>query len=78
MTNFVNSEAFFKWYDSVAASLRYEEHQVLDEVFQQYCETRETSFVLPAERTKTGKPESYKYDFEDLGKCGGSALFIYF
>ncbi|MDD6188897.1 MAG: hypothetical protein PUB32_04885 [Clostridiales bacterium] len=78
MTNFVNSEAFFKWYDSVSADKRYDKDKLLDEVFQQYCRTRKSSFELPAEKTVTGKAETYSYEFEDLGKCGGSALFIYF
>ena len=78
MTQFINSEAFFKWYDSVSSDTRYNKDKLLNDVFQQYCETRESVFQLPAEKTVTGKTESYKYEFEDLGKCGGSALFIYF
>ena len=78
MTQFINSEAFFEWYDSVSNDLKYNKDKLLDDVFQQYCQTRESHFDLPAEKTVTGKPESYKYEFEDLGKCGGSALFIYF
>ena len=58
--------------------LKYNKDKLLDDVFQQYCQTRESHFDLPAEKTVTGKTESYKYEFEDLGKCGGSALFIYF
>ena len=78
MTQFINSEAFFKWYDSVSSDTKYNKDKLLNEVFQQYCDTRESVFELPAEKTVTGKAESYKYEFEDLGKCGGSALFIYF
>ena len=78
MTQFINSEAFFKWYDSVSSETKYNKDKLLNEVFQQYCDTRESVFELPAEKTVTGKAESYKYEFEDLGKCGGSALFIYF
>ena len=78
MTQFINSEAFFKWYDSVSSETKYNKDKLLNEVFQQYCDTRESVFQLPAEKTVTGKAESYKYEFEDLGKCGGSALFIYF
>ena len=78
MTQFINSEAFFKWYDSVSSDTKYNKDKLLNEVFQQYCDTRESVFQLPAEKTVTGKAESYKYEFEDLGKCGGSALFIYF
>ena len=78
MTQFINSEAFFKWYDSVSSDTKYNKDKLLNDVFQQYCDTRESVFQLPAEKTVTGKTESYKYEFEDLGKCGGSALFIYF
>ena len=78
MTQFINSEAFFKWYDSVSSETKYNKDKLLNDVFQQYCDTRESVFKLPAEKTITGKAESYKYEFEDLGKCGGSALFIYF
>lgn len=78
MTNFVNSEAFFKWYDSVSSERNYNKDKLLDDVFQQYCKTRKNSFELPAEKTVSGRAEHYEYEFEDLGKCGGSALFIYF
>ena len=78
MTQFINSDAFFKWYDSVSSETKYNKDKLLNQVFQQYCDTRKSVFELPAEKTVTGNAESYKYEFEDLGKCGGSALFIYF
>lgn len=78
MTQFVNQEAFFKWYDSVAADKRRNDAKLLDDVFQQYCRTRVSRFELSADQTVSGQAESYEYKFEDLGKCGGCALFIYF
>lgn len=78
MTNYVNQEAFFEWYESVSRKKDYNKNELLSEVFEQYVNTGRSRFELPASKTSTGRPEGYDYVFEDLGKCGGSVLFIYF
>lgn len=78
MANFVNEEAFFKWYDNVSADKKYDKNKLLNEVFEQYCQTRRSRFELGGDKTASGETEGYDYTFEDLGKCGGSAIYIYF
>ncbi len=78
MLQYVNEEAFFTWYDSVALAKSYNRSILLNDVYQQYAETKDSVFVLPADMTSTGKEESYSYRIEDIGKCGASTVFMYF
>lgn len=78
MTHYVNQEAFLAWYKQVSKSQRVNETALLNEVFEQYCETGKSRFVLPAAKTLSGKAEGYEYKFEDLGRCEGSNYFITF
>lgn len=78
MTHYVNQEAFLNWYEQVSKVPAANEAALLDEVFRQYCDTGKNRYVLPASRTRSGRPESYDYQFEDLGRCGGSNYFITF
>ena len=78
MTHYVNQEAFLDWYKQVSKSQRINETALLNEVFEQYCETGKSRFVLPAAKTLSGKAEGYDYKFEDLGRCEGSNYFITF
>ena len=75
---YVNQEALFAWYSQVSRAERINRAALLDEVFQQYCRTHVSRFTLPADRTRSGRPETYEYRFEDLGKCGGNSIFLYF
>lgn len=77
MTQFVNAEALSKWYQSVSKS-EWDERQVLDEVFRQFLETRREVFVLPADRTKTGREECYSFRMEHLNCCGADRVIISF
>ncbi len=78
MFNCVNEEAFFSWYSSVCASKKINRSAVLNDLYQGYCETKQSVFTLPASRTVSGKDESYPYRIDDIGKCGASTVFIYF
>ena len=55
MTNYVNEAAFFAWYDETAADPKPDRAALLEDVARQYRETRQTEYVLPPERTRTGR-----------------------
>lgn len=78
MVNYVNEEAFFRWYESVTGKTKYDRQELLDDVVRQYNKTRRESYDLPAARTATGKAESYPIRFENIGCCGACTPFLYF
>ncbi len=76
--NYVNEERFIAWYESVAGQPRLSPAALLADVFRQYTETRTERYVIPAEKTVTGREESYPFRFEDIGACGACTNYIYF
>ena len=78
MTNYVNEAALFAWYDEVAADPRPDRAAMLEDVARQHRETRQAEFVLPPERTRTGREERYPFRYENVGCCGASTVFYYF
>lgn len=78
MTNYVNEAAFFAWYDEVAAEPKLSRPALLEDVARQYRETRQAEYVLPPERTRTGREERYPFRYENVGCCGASTVFYYF
>lgn len=78
MVNYVNEEAFFKWYDSVSKTPAVNRQALLSDLFERYAADHKNRFELPASETVTGRAESYKFRFENLGCCGASTMFIYF
>ena len=78
MFNLVNEEAFFSWYASVAKSKKINRSAVLSELYQHYCDTKESVFTLRSPYTVSGEDETYPYAIDDIGKCGASTVFIYF
>ena len=78
MVNYVNEDAFFDWYARVSKSAPEQRDALLGEVFSQYCRTGEQKYTLPASQSKSGRPESIPFRFENVGCCGASTMFIYF
>ena len=77
MTNYVNEQALFDWYEQVGDG-RLDRTRLLDEVLRQYAKTRREAFVLPASATRTGQEERFPFRYENVGCCGASTVFIYF
>ena len=78
MINYVNEEAFLKWYNSVSTEKAANERALLEEVYNRYCDTHSEVFVVPASNSVTGKDEEYKFKYDDIGCCGASTIYIYF
>ncbi len=76
--NYVNQEAFFDWYSSVSNKDLINTEALLSDVFAQYCRTHSEEYILPAESTRSGNVERYRFRFENIGCCGASTMFIYF
>lgn len=77
MYNYVNEEKFFAWYESVAKD-KTDRKALLANVAKQYMARRKAVYVLPAEKTLSGKEESYPFRFENIGCCGASTIYFYF
>lgn len=78
MTNYVNEAALFAWYEQVAKEPRLSPSALLEELTRRHRDTRETEYVLPPEKTRTGREERYPFRYENLGCCGASTVFYYF
>ncbi len=78
MNHFVNEAAFFAWYRSVAKKKQFNSMELLNDVVHQYLETERKEYVVPAEKTESGKEESYPFNIDDIGRCGASTVFVYF
>ena len=76
--NYVNEDKFIEWYKSVAKEPRLSSEALLADVFQCRISTRETAYRIPAEKTVTGREESYFFRFENIGACGACTNYIYF
>lgn len=77
MLNYVESEKFIEWYRA-AAKQPLGDSEVLSRLYADYCDTRSSSFVLPAEDTTSGREEKYDFRVEVIGCCGANTVFIYF
>ena len=75
---YVNEEAFFAWYESVTGKTRYNRSTLLDEVMQQYNRTGVEEFVVPAQKTLSGREERRKFRYDNPGCCGSSIPYLYF
>lgn len=78
MTNYVNEAAFFAWYDAVANGPDPGRAALLDDVLRQYRETRREEYVLPPERTRSGREERYPFRYDNVGCCGASTVYLCF
>ena len=76
--NYVNEDQFVAWYESVAKEPRLSSSALLADVFQQYVSNHTSEYVIPAEKTISGREERYPFRFENIGACGASTFFIYF
>lgn len=78
MTNYVNEAAFFAWYDRVAAEPRPGRAALLEDLARKYRESRREEYILPPEKTRSGREERYPFRYENVGCCGASTVFFYF
>lgn len=78
MTIYVGQEKFFDWYAEKAKEDRPDKNRLLQEVLTGYTKTRSETYVLPADKTKSGNDEKYDFRFENVGCCGASTFYIYF
>lgn len=76
--NYVNEAKFISWYESVAKEPCMSSAALLADVFQQYVSTRANEYVVPADKTISGKEERYTFRFENIGACGACTDYIYF
>ena len=77
MANYIGSEKFAEWYNKTAIAPRDVTH-VMMELYTNFCSTGVSEFTIPAEKSTTGKAESYKFRVENLGCCGASSMMVYF
>lgn len=76
--NYVNENTFLTWYESNAKEKKYDKYKLLQEVFEQYCTTRKSEYILTSDKTISGKDETYSYKYDEVGCCGADTKFIYF
>jgi len=78
MSNYVNQEAFLRWYAEKAKPPLLQEAALLNDVARQYMETGRQEYVLAPEKTNSGEEERYPFRYENVGCCGASTYFWYF
>lgn len=78
MVNYVNQDDFFRWYNSVSLEKIQNKSAILEDVHKGYCDTHSEVYVIPAEKTVSGKDEQYAFKYDDIGCCGASTVYIYF
>ena len=78
MVNYVNQEKFLDWYNSVSKVKTSNAVNLLKKVHQQYCDTGNSVFTVPADKSVSGNDEHYAFRYEDIGCCGASTKYIYF
>ena len=78
MANYVNEEKFFGWYESVSKNGIKNREELLNEAVSIFSNTGKAVYVLPADKTVSGKEERYTYKVENLGCCGASTIYVYF
>ncbi|MBR5346013.1 MAG: hypothetical protein IK127_09345 [Clostridia bacterium] len=76
--NYVGENKLFTWYHTVAKPPRLSDAALLAEVHQQCVEFHAEEYVLPPEKTLSGREERYAYRSENIGACGASTGFMYF
>ncbi len=76
--NYVNEAEFIAWYRRTAKPPQLSPEALLADVFRYYVETKDSAYVLPADRTVTGREESYPFRCETIGACGACTPFMYF
>ena len=76
--NYVNGEKFIAWYESVTKEPRLSSAALLDDVFRQYISTGVSEYVIPAEKTISGREERCPFRLENIGACGACTYYIYF
>lgn len=77
MANYVNESAFFAWYDGAAREPRMSRAALLEDLARQHRDTRRKEYVLPPDRTRSGREERYPFRYENVGCCGASTVFYY-
>lgn len=78
MTNYVNEEKFFEWYESVSKNGIGNRNELLADTLTIFSNTGKSVYTIPAKDTKSGKDESYEYVVDNVGCCGASTIYIYF
>ena len=78
MINYVNDDVFWNWYKTTAKGPLMTKKALLDNVFQNYCDTKNEVYTLSPDATISGNEETYNFKFEDIGCCGASTIYIYF
>ncbi len=78
MANYVNEERFLKWYEENYSGTPAVRNELLEDALAVFVNTGEARYILPPEKTRSGKEESYTYRVENLGCCGASTIFVYF
>lgn len=76
--NYVGEEKFRAWYRAVAKAPQLSDAALLEEVHRHFVETKEEAFVLPPEKTLSGREERYPFRCERIGACGADTGFMYF
>ena len=78
MTNYVNEDAFFAWYEETAAEPRLSRPALLEDLVRRHRETQRQEYVLPPQKTVCGREARYPFRYENVGCCGASTVFYYF
>ena len=76
--NYVSEEKLYAWYRQAAKEPRLSNAELLEEVHQHFMDTKEEEYTLPAEKTISGRPETYAYRCDKIGACGADTGFMYF
>ena len=76
--NYVGVEKFYRWYADTAKEPRLTDPELLEDVLRLVVETRAEEYVIPAEKTSSGREEKYAFRTENIGACGANTGFMYF
>ena len=78
MSNYVNEDDFFSWYEEMTGKPILNKSQLLSDVASAYAQTGKGIYTIPSNKTATGKAESYAFTFENIGCCGASTFYYTF
>jgi len=76
--NYVGEEKLWAWYREKAKTPRLSNAALLEKVHQHFVDTKEEVFVLPPEKTLSGREERYPFRCDKIGACGADTGFMYF
>lgn len=75
---YVGVEKFYRWYAETAKEPKMSNAELLSDVLRLAAEEKAEQYVLPGDRTISGREERYDFRCENIGACGANTGFMYF